>query len=85
MGHKRDNTAVLASSVCFFKHGLPEVGPLSCARGGMVLHINEETVGSWGWYFENFRLEPAMRFLPSFSPLPLFLPCDSFSSLPFSL
>lgn len=49
----------------------------------MVLHINEEIVGSWGWYFENFRLEPAMRFLlssPSFFHVILF-----FSSLPFSI
>ena len=49
----------------------------------MVLHINEEIVVYWGWYFENFRLEPAMRFLPSFSRLPLFLPRDSFFFLPF--
>lgn len=51
---------VLANSVYFFKHGLPEVEPLSHAKEGMVLYINEEIVGCRGRYFENFRLEPAM-------------------------
>ena len=68
---------VLANSVYFFKYGLPEVEPFSCAKEGMVLYINEEIVGCCGWYFENFRLEPTMRFPPS---LPSFLPSSFFFS-----
>lgn len=38
----------LANSVCFSKHGLPEVEAFHCVKGGMVLHINEEKVGICG-------------------------------------
>lgn len=59
----RERAGVLTNSVYFFKHGLPGVEPSSCAKGGMVLHINEEVVSYCG-YFENFRLEPGLRSLP---------------------
>lgn len=69
--HKGNGAVALANSVYFFKHGLPEVEPCNCVKGGTVLHINEEKVGNCE-YFENFRSELAVRF-PSFLLSFLFL------------
>lgn len=57
----------LANSVYFFKLRLPEVEPCDCVQGGVVLHVSEEKSWNYGWYFENFRSDSAMRFSPFLS------------------
>lgn len=45
---ERAGAVVLANSVYFFKRGLLEMEPFGCAKGEMVLRVNEERVGGCG-------------------------------------